>query len=410
MPFMKVSGLKKALTQAAADGRVDTNEVDRLMLKLRDSGGLSTRERKALLKAADGFDDAAKQRVLSHVSAMGQKNAWVNVDGMGTVANVEGRYATVALGVKGLSAKVGLFDNCISMKGTAAADGRVSMQVEGRAISIDVKKGDTAAQVLKKLQQKLPASVAGVNLSGDVQPWEPGQFTGARAQSKETAAHLMLFKPQALGLQPGETPMRVVVTGYGAFMGITDNPSATMAQKLTELGLKGAIVEYRRLDVTTDAVDAFMAEMKKSPPDVVLSMGVSPDQAQVEERPENFLAANRDGNDKMMKERTILPGQPNELSTDLPVMTIDGALQSYGNQRAVFTSKSDPNYSVDRSAYLCNYLGFNLAAAFGQSEATTGGFMHINATTPVDQMHSVLEAVAARQADIRRTATGRPQS
>ena len=55
--------------------------------------------------------------------------------------------------------------------------------------------------------------------------------------------------------------------------------------------MKGAIVEYRRLDVTPAAVEQFMTEMRKSPPDVILSMGVTHGQAQVEERPENHLGA-----------------------------------------------------------------------------------------------------------------------
>jgi pyrrolidone-carboxylate peptidase len=212
----------------------------------------------------------------------------------------------------------------------------------------------------------------------------------------------MLYKPEALGLRPGEKPLRVVVTGYGAFMGITDNPSANLAQRLAELGVRGAIVEYRRLDVTTQAVDGFVAEMRRSPPDVILSMGVSGGQAQVEERPENHIGAAPDGNDQPITARTIREGGAAELSTDLPVETIDWALSGFGGDRRVYTSRSDPSYQPDRSAYLCNYLGYNLAAEFGGRDATTAGFMHINRDTPVAQVHAALEAVAARQLEWRR--------
>jgi hypothetical protein len=146
-----------------------------------------------------------------------------------------------------------------------------------------------------------------VLLAGDVQPFEAASFKGKAAVGSDQAAHLMLYKPESLGLKPGEVPMKVVVTGYGAFMGITDNPSANMAQKLTEQGVKGAIVEYRRLDVTTEAVDGFIAEMRKNPPDVILSMGVSSWKAQVEERPENHLGSANDGNDRPMAEREVRP-------------------------------------------------------------------------------------------------------
>ena len=185
-------------------------------------------------------------------------------------------------------------------------------------------------------------------------------------------------------------------------MGITDNPSADMAQKLSELGAKGAIVEYRRLDVTTGAVDQFMAEMRLKPPDVILSMGVTHGQAQVEERPENHLGAAVDGNNQPMAARDIRAGGPAELRTDLPVDTIDWALSRFGNERAVHTSTSDTRYRPDRSAYLCNYLGYNLASEFSGTDATTAGFMHITPDTPSDQMHEVLEAVVARQLVWRR--------
>ncbi|MDP2270305.1 MAG: hypothetical protein Q8N23_30435 [Archangium sp.] len=398
---MTVKGIRAALVQAKKDGKVDVAEVDKIVLKARSGWGLDTSERAELVKMADSFDDPAKQRLLSHLSAMGQKNAWVNVEA-GGLTSVKGRYANYSVGVPGLSAKLGLFDNCFSLKGTAKADGLMKVAIEGQHVSVQVKKGETAAQVLEKVKKALPSQVTGVLLQGDVQPFDGASFKGTAAAATDTAAHLMLYKPASLGLSPGEVPLKVVVTGYGAFMGITDNPSANMAQKLAEAGVKGGIVEYRRLDVTTDAVDAFVAEMRRAPPDVILSMGVTHGQAQVEERPENLLGAATDGNNQQMMEREVRAGGAKELTTDLPVGTIDDALRPFGDQRVVGTSKSDPNYAPDRSAYLCNYLGYNLATEFAGTPKTTAGFMHISPETPPDQMHAVLEAVTARQLDWRR--------
>lgn len=398
---MTVKGIRAALTQARKDGKVDVAEVDRIVLKARSGWGLEPSERAELVKMADSFDDPARQRLLSHLSAMGQKNAWVNVEA-GGLTSVKGRYAHYTVGVPGLSAKLGLFDNCFSLKGAARADGLMKVAIEGQSVSVQVKKGETAAQVLEKVKAALPSQVSGVLLSGDVQPYDGASFQGRAAASTETAAHLMLFKPASLGLKPGELPLKVVVTGYGAFMGITDNPSANMAQKLAEAGVQGGIVEYRRLDVTTEAVDAFVAEMRRSPPDVILSMGVTHGQAQVEERPENHLGAAPDGNNHQMSEREVRAGGAAELATDLPVETIDRALAGFGGARVVGTSQSDPQYAPDRSAYLCNYLGYNLASEFAGTPKTTAGFMHISPQTPPDQMHAVLQAVTARQLDWRR--------
>lgn len=398
---MTVKAIRAALTQAKRDGKVDAAEVDKILLKARSGSGLDAAERAELVKLADTFDDPAKQRLLKHLSAMGQANAWVNVQA-GGLASINGRYANYTVGVAGLSAKLGLFDNCLSLKGTARADGVMKLAIEGQTVSVSVKRGETAAQILEKVRGQLPSQVKGVTLSGDVQPFDMASYQGKAATSNEQAAHLMLYKPEALGLKPGELPMKVLVTGYGAFMGITDNPSANMAQKLSELGVKGAVVEYRRLDVTTEAVDAFVSEIKKSPPDVVLSMGVSHYKAQVEERPENHLGANPDGNNNLMREREVRTGGPNELKTDLPVEVITDALVPFGNARVVGTSRNDVDYTPDRSAYLCNYLGYNLATEFGANPNTTAGFMHITPETPVDQMHAVLQAVTARQLEERR--------
>jgi pyrrolidone-carboxylate peptidase len=401
---MTVKGIRAAASRAQRDGQVTEAEVDAIALKARSGKGLDAAERAELLRLADSFDDAGKQRLLRHLSAMGQQQAWVNVEA-GGLASVQGRYANLSVGVPGLSVKLGLFDNCFAIKGTARADGTLKLNVEGQSLSVQVKRGETAAQVLEKVRAALPAGVSGVLLSGEVQPYDGASFRGRAANAHDEAAHLMLWKPASLGLRPGEVPLKVVVTGYGAFMGITDNPSANMAQRLAEAGVRGGMVEYRRLDVTPEAVDAFMAELRRSPPDVVLSMGVTHGQAQVEERPENFLAANRDGNNALMRAREVLPGQARELTTDLPVDVLDDVLSGFGANQAVFTSRSDPNYQPDRSAYLCNYLGFNLAAEFGRTPATTAGFIHIAPDTPVDQMHAVLQAVTARQLEQRRGPT-----
>lgn len=261
---MTVKGIRAALTQAKKDGKVDVAEVDKIVLKARSGWGLDVNERAELVKMADSFDDPAKQRLLSHLAAMGQKNAWVNVEA-GGLTSVKGRYANYSVGVPGLSAKLGLFDNCFSMKGAAKADGLMKVAIEGQNISVNVKKGETAAQVLEKVKAAMPRQVSGVLLQGDVQPYDGASYKGTAAAATDKAAHLMLYKPDSLGLKPGEVPLKVVVTGYGAFMGITDNPSANMAQKLAEAGVKGGIVEYRRLDVTTDAVDAFVRCASRRP-------------------------------------------------------------------------------------------------------------------------------------------------
>ena len=98
------------------------------------------------------------------------------------------------------------------------------------------------------------------------------------------------------------------------------------------------------------------------------------------------------------------------MHTDLPVDSIEWALQSFGDARETFTSLSDANYSPDRSQYLCNYIGYRLASAFGEDPKVTAGFFHVNRKTKVEQMHAVLEAVVAKQLEVRRNARHLPRS
>jgi len=390
----------------ANDGKIDANELDRIMIQLRDGGGLDDAERAALLIASKGpgFDDATRELLLKHITAMGQHNAWVNIEVAGQVASIEGRYATMSTDVPGLSARLGMFDSTFSLKGQATADGVLKMTIEGREVSVAVKAGDQPAAIFEKLKDQLPSGVTGLTFGGDVQPYDPENFRPNATSDGRGAAHMALYKPEALGLREGETPMRVVVTGYGPFQGITDNPSAAMAQRLAEQGVPGAIVEYKRLDVTTASVDKFMREMKSSPPDVILSLGRGSD-AKIETQPENWLTGHaRDGAGHMLHERRIDRdfSKHESIATDLPLAVISTSL---GPNSEI---KMSVGGTHDRSGYLCNYLGYNLANTFGDAKDpqnhTAAGFMHIEETTSDVPVAKVLEAVTANQLDTRRQA------
>lgn len=205
--------------------------------------------------------------------------------------------------------------------------------------------------------------------------------------------------------------VKVVITGYGDFMGVYNesegrpNPSGVMARKLAEMGIENAEVSYRKLEVTTDAVDAFMKEMKANPPDVIISMGVAP-KAQVEARPENWLAANEDGHGEMMREHAIDGSRPahERIASDLPIDTIEKALadaRKSGLKGATIGTPYNPaekaTYAPDDSAYLCNYLNYNLTEAFGSNDKVTAGFVHVTSETQPQEMKAVVQAVVNKQ-------------
>jgi pyroglutamyl-peptidase len=396
-PIRSFAELVKA---ARADGKLTKDELDQLMLKARDGKGLDPQELEALrgLLALDRkeLDDDTRARLLQYLGAMAQTHAWVNVEVAGQVERIESRFAALTTNVPGLSARLGLFDSTFSLIGPAQADGTLNVRIEGQQVSVAVAKGDTAATIFEKLKGGLPAGVTALTFGGDVRPYDP--FKGKPVNPQAAAAHLTLYKPGELGLKPGETPLRVVVTGFGPFGDVVDNPSARMAEKVAEHGAPGAVVECRILAVTTGAVDDFMREMKESKPDVVLSMGKG-SHTQIEASPSNRLAKGTDGAGQEIQSRPVVPGGPKSLRTDLPPA---GALLKGGAQIAISNKETR-----DTSGYLCNYLGYSLAYTFGDKadpeKRTTAGFVHMEATAPEETMQKLAESVTANQLELRRS-------
>jgi pyrrolidone-carboxylate peptidase len=256
-----------------------------------------------------------------------------------------------------------------------------------------VAKAKTAASA--KTAKKAPAKPA--SWAAGAKPAPKSEFGGATgAAAKKGVALPKAIEVPDVGpvtLRPGERRLKVVVTGYGDFGGTWNeaegrpNPSGELAKQLAKMGLSNADVEYRRLDVTHESVDAFMKEMETVKPDVVISMGVSGGYAQVEEAPENWSSGSTDGAGNAIVEG---PNDPaidahKRLHTDLPVDAIDKALNGSAGAlpdgRTIGTHVTRPRgnaYSPDDSAYLCNYLNFKLTQAYGKDDRVTAGFVHIN--------------------------------
>ena len=177
---MNIDKIRQALTAYMAnDGKVDTAELDKLMLQARDAGGLDATERAELITASSSFDDPTRQRLMRHLSAMAQPNAYVNLAAIGKVTSVEGRCANLKLDVPGLTARVGLFDNCFAVKGKATGDGVIKLAIDGKDLSVAVKKGDSPASILEKLKKQLPAEMTGLVYGGDVRPYDAETFSGS---------------------------------------------------------------------------------------------------------------------------------------------------------------------------------------------------------------------------------------
>lgn len=414
---MSVDGIRRGIAQArAGDGKVDAKEVDQLLLRARDGGAVDAAERNELeaLFKSDTFDDSARARLSQHLAFTGQKAAHVSTQLDGKVTGIEGRYANMTTSVPGLDAKLGLFDNTFSLSGKATADGTLKLSLDGKQYSVKVAKGDTPATILANVQKQLPKELTGHVFGGEVRPYEAQSYKGTAPKQDDGAAHITFYKPKELGLKPGEKPLRVVVTGYGSFQGIKDNPSDALGRKLAEKGAPGAIVEYRRLPVTQGGVDDFMKEMKANPPDVIFSMGVAPSGLGVDERgkpilgrietaPRNNVVASTDGSGNPTRAGKIdfSKSEAVRLKTDLPVDSAE-VKQALRQVKQLRTSTDQGITKHDDSDYLCNYLGYRLAESFGGSPATTAGFMHITSQTGEAPVKVLLDSVVSRQLEERR--------
>jgi pyroglutamyl-peptidase len=85
-----------------------------------------------------------------------------------------------------------------------------------------------------------------------------------------------LFYHVRLSTLPGVARPRILVTGFGPFAGLRQNPSGLVAREVGRQGLAGARVVSRVLPVRFDGAEArVVALCRRLRPDAVLSLGVA---------------------------------------------------------------------------------------------------------------------------------------
>jgi pyrrolidone-carboxylate peptidase len=202
--------------------------------------------------------------------------------------------------------------------------------------------------------------------------------------------------PTGGGKADGTELQRIVVTGFAPYQNFNVNESGETAKLLGASQLAGATIEYRILEVSPEAIDAFIAEMEIVKPAVIISLGYE-SSAQLEESPQNRLESGGNGLGAAWAGRTIVEGAPAELKTDLPTDVVDRALKSFGFRRNVKTARLDRDYEPTHDGYICNYLAYQLSVTFGEAPETAAGFFHINSRRVADQLRAVMVAVAEYQ-------------
>jgi pyroglutamyl-peptidase len=166
---------------------------------------------------------------------------------------------------------------------------------------------------------------------------------------------------------------RVLLTGFGPFPGVADNPSAWLAETLAQRAARDADAELHARILPTIWQDAqFMPRLyEELQPHVMIHFGVS-ERAKtfrIERSAHNRAARRADARGLMPLAPTIHAHGADRFDTELPAAALAAHLRACGVPAA--SSRS-------AGSYLCNFLYYHsLAWARGQADPRLALFVHI---------------------------------
>ncbi len=143
--------------------------------------------------------------------------------------------------------------------------------------------------------------------------------------------------------------MRTVLTGFGPFGSVIDNPSARVVERLAGSGVADHALQTRVLPVSYRHVERELPALLESGDfDAVVLLGVAGRSTAVrlERYGRNVLAGKQDCEGFVSAGERILPNGPDLLETAVALDEMLGAVQEAGVPAVV---------SDDAGTYLCNY-------------------------------------------------------
>jgi pyroglutamyl-peptidase len=165
----------------------------------------------------------------------------------------------------------------------------------------------------------------------------------------------------------------ILVTGFGPFLDVRENPSWEAIRDLDGARIGRAKIAVVQLDVSyARAADQLQAAIDRVRPDAVLSLGVAPDAALRLETTARNLDTERspDATGEVRAGKTIRDGGPATIATRLPLDALRKALTAGGYE----VRSSD-----DAGGYLCNHLFYELLTRRPEG---TAGFVHVPEMAP----------------------------
>lgn len=184
---------------------------------------------------------------------------------------------------------------------------------------------------------------------------------------------------------------RTLVTGFGPFWDVDENPSAKLAEAV---GRPSTVLE-----VSYDAVEDFIFHLDSDSFDRLLLLGVAPGRSHL---CAELFARNTYGirPDVRGTERVgqIQQGQPLLLGTTL-----------FGEEALSEVLVNDPNMrlSLDAGSYLCNFTYFKALVAFPSKQV---GFLHVPPFDQIcfdDQLQSLGDLLEALEGSVHASLSNR---
>jgi pyroglutamyl-peptidase len=166
----------------------------------------------------------------------------------------------------------------------------------------------------------------------------------------------------------------LLVTGFGPFLSVDENPSALLAEK--------SGFPHHVLEVSFAAVDAFLEQLDSNSFDRLLMIGVArgAEKMRIELVARNLIGETPDVLDVVQGPGPIDPTAPAQLGGTL------------WRSPSLLNETDHWIPSVDAGTYLCNYIYFRALQAFPNKEI---GFLHVPplAVMPIERQHAILKDV-----------------
>jgi len=163
----------------------------------------------------------------------------------------------------------------------------------------------------------------------------------------------------------------VLVTGFGPFPGVTENPSLAVARALELAPPPGVRVVARELPVTFEgaprAVGESVADLERTPA-VLLGLGVQPDSTfRLERRARGRLEGGRADNEGRTASAVGVDGGP-DLETSLDLGLLEEALRAAG--------APEVTHSGDAGSYVCERT-YHALLMCGAGAGVPALFLHL---------------------------------